>query len=176
MCVKTALFCIERTLTSVYQKKNVVSAAGQSDFADMLILTAAQCKWCLSSASVLSKCESGTAPFSRASLYLKLQRSVLSAHLDSRPSADVLLLGKNYAPGVACAGSLPCTQYLFSTIAKLLFIWGFKVIIFSWIPWSQCSTALLFYAIFYAIHSCLQEICTLHLLKGYNVFCLSMYR
>lgn len=62
MCVKMALFCIEQTLTSVYQKKNVVSKAGQSGFAVMLILTAVHCKLYLSSVLVLSKCESGTEP------------------------------------------------------------------------------------------------------------------
>lgn len=39
MCVKMVPFCIEQTLTSVYQKKNVVSTVGQSSFAVMVILT-----------------------------------------------------------------------------------------------------------------------------------------
>lgn len=82
MCVKMALFCIEQTLTSVYQKKNVVSKAGQSVFAVMLILTAAHCNLCLSFVSVLSKCDSGMGPFNRVQLYLKLQHFVLSVDLD----------------------------------------------------------------------------------------------
>lgn len=132
---------------------------------------------------------SGIAPFNRAFIYLT--KFELSVHLDSKASADVLPSGKNNGhPSIAPRFSFldysgrnsmgrffPLhSVFIFTHSEAFVHLDFLRSSSFLGFPDCNAPQHSYFMQCFYGILSCLQEICTLCLIKGYNVFSLSMYR